>query len=204
MTHLEIIPLGEECYTCESIDSKFNKHGLRYEAYPFDYVGHTFIKSITNKIKNGLDLKESDISIQLFGDNYFYVDTIYGFNYWHDTTHKTIEEFTPSELNEFLDKYNRRYTRLRNKLNKKVLFLSVNHFDKIFNGTYDKESIIELAKHLNGNNLFAINYLDPLENCNFKNITFVNLHVNKNVTFERSKLEFKKTLYEFVNALNNC
>jgi hypothetical protein len=200
MKHLEIIPLGEECYTCESIDSKFNKNGIRQEAYPFDYVGHTFVKSITNKIKNGLDLKESDISIQLFGDNYFYVDNVYGFNYWHDTTHKTIEEFTSDEMNTFLNKYNRRYTRLRNKLNENVLFLSVNHFDKVFNETYDKESIVELAKHLNGKKLLAINH----HHCNMKyeNITFLFLPVKKNGTFEKSKLEFKKTLFEYINNLN--
>jgi len=40
-----IIPLGEECYTCESIDSKFNTD-IRKLGFPFDYVGHTFIESI--------------------------------------------------------------------------------------------------------------------------------------------------------------
>jgi hypothetical protein len=49
----EIIPLGEECYTCQSIDSKFNSYlNVRKNAYPFDYVGHTFIESILQKIKS--------------------------------------------------------------------------------------------------------------------------------------------------------
>ena len=49
------IPLGEECYTCESIDKKFNKN-IRLCAFPFDYVGHTFIENIIdlNSIINDL------------------------------------------------------------------------------------------------------------------------------------------------------
>ena len=35
-----IIPLGEECYTSQSIDKKFNID-LRKVSLPFDYVGGT-------------------------------------------------------------------------------------------------------------------------------------------------------------------
>ena len=43
-----VVPLGEECYTCSSIDIKFNNEAttLRKCAFPFDYVGHVFIESI--------------------------------------------------------------------------------------------------------------------------------------------------------------
>ena len=89
-----IVPLGEECYTCESIDQKFNINGIRNQAYPFDYVGHSYIEAITDKIKNGLELKQEDLIIS----QDFYQDKVYGFKYWHDKIEKG-----------FLDKYNRRY-----------------------------------------------------------------------------------------------
>lgn len=202
MTSKTIIPFGEECYTCESIDSKFNKTGLRKEAYPFDYVGHTYIKNILHKLSNDISIKHEDICIQLFGDNYFYVDLIYGFKYWHDTTHKTIEEFTQYELDMFIEKYNRRYTRLKNILtDTNVIFLSVNHFDKIYNKLDEdyKTDILSLSKLLKKQTFYAINYLKFDEI--IENIIFINLPVNLTISFEESKLEFKNTLNNFISSL---
>ena len=45
-----IIPFGEECYNCQSLDAKFSKNNLRKCAFPFDYVGHTYVESIHNNI----------------------------------------------------------------------------------------------------------------------------------------------------------
>ena len=65
-----IIPFGEECYTCESIDVKFNNNKLRNFAFPFDYVGHTFIETLTSKLKNIMEpeylLSIADVDIKLF------------------------------------------------------------------------------------------------------------------------------------------
>ena len=36
----QIIPIGEECYSCQAIDKKFNKD-LRNYSLPFDYVAGT-------------------------------------------------------------------------------------------------------------------------------------------------------------------
>ena len=196
-----IIPLGEECYTCGSIDTKFNSNGIRKEAYPFDYVGHVFIEKITDKIKNDLELKHDHINIEWFGEEYGYVDKVNEFKYWHDTTHKYISEFTDSDLNTFLDKYNRRYNRLKNNIgNPGVLFLSVNHFDNIYNNIYKRQEVIDLAKVLGNSKLLAINFTNNDEN--FENIQFVNLPLNKNLEFQESKSEFTKDLNNFINGLN--
>ncbi len=41
-----IIPLGEECYTCSSIDKKFTNNDIRKCGFPFDYVGGTSVDMI--------------------------------------------------------------------------------------------------------------------------------------------------------------
>ena len=196
---MKIIPLGEECYTCECVQI----NGLRQEAYPFDYVGHTYMKEITAKFKNGLEMVRENVDIRLFETGYYYVDCIHGFKYWHDTTHKDINDFTEIEMNIFINKYNRRYTRLKNAIDTdtddNLMFLCVNHFDNIYNNIYKKEEIVEFG-NLTGKSVLAINYTSsyPEES---GNIQFVSLPVNKELTFEKSKLEFKSTLNEFISKI---
>ena len=199
---MKIIPLGEECYTCECVQI----NGLRTEAYPFDYVGHTYMKEITNKLRNGFELLPKDVEIQLFETGYYYTDRINGFKYWHDTTHKDINEFTETEMNIFINKYNRRYTRLKNAIDtdtdENLMFLCVNHFDNIYNDIYKEEDIVEF-NNLIDKPILAINYSPTLGDNDDTNIQFVSLPVNKDLPFEKSKLEFKNTLNEFISKIFN-
>ena len=204
-----IIPFGEECYTCESIDAKFNNNKLRNCSFPFDYVGHTFIETLTSKVKNIMEpeylLSVADVDIKLFDKNYFYIDKKYNLYYWHDTTHTNLNEFTDDELFLFLEKYNRRYDRLKSVLlnnNKKILLISVNHFDNIYSNIYKKKELFELyevVQKINKNiSLLAFNYDET--NYNFDNLYNINLDINYSVPFEKSKILFKKTLFNyFVN-----
>lgn len=203
---MNIVPFGEECYTCESIDKKFNKD-LRNVAFPFDYVGHTFIESLTKKIYNLMfndeRLTDENIEIKLFGNDYFFIDNKYNFNYWHDTTHKNINEFAQNEIYEFIEKYNRRYDRLKTLLNssEKILIISVNHYDNIYNKKYKKNELHELyniLKHINNNiSLLAFNYDD--NNFAFENLNHIVLNINYNLNFEESKKLFQIELFNYIN-----
>ena len=203
----EIIPLGEECYTCMSIDNKFNKKSnLRNISYPFDYVGHVFIEKINEKLKNMDLIDENNIIIKNFNPNYFYVDDKYGFNYWHDTSYGDNTKFTESDLNLFIEKYNRRYLRLFDTLKySKCLCLSVCHFDKIFSNNYNKDNLIELyetLKKINNNTyLIAFNYTNI--DFNYENLIHINLKYDKNEDFKISKQNFEKTLYLYVKNIIN-
>lgn len=199
-----IIPFGEECYTCESIDSKFNNNKLRNNAFPFDYVGHTFIETLLLKLVNidtDFKISQSDIELKQFGNNYYYIDTKYQLYYWHDTTHENKEDFTIDELNIFIDKYNRRYDRLNKILRneKDILIISVNHFDNIYKNIHKKDTIISLYEELHKINknitVLTFNYDD--HNYKMDKLIHVTLQVNKNIPFDESKLLFKKTLFDY-------
>jgi hypothetical protein len=200
------IPLGEECYTCESIDKKFNKN-IRLCAFPFDYVGHTFIENINNYIKNDIyRITMEDIDIKLFGDNYFYVDKKYGFKYWHDTSYKTLIEFTDNKNNEFIEKYNRRYIRFFENIkdnNKSILYISVNHFDNIYNDIYKKDKLIDLYNTLYNinNNITFIAFNFDQYDFSHKNLIHFNLHYNKNKNFQESKENFMQKLFEKISIM---
>jgi len=201
------IPLGEECYTSQSIDSKFNSNiNLRNFAFPFDYVGHTYIESIFDKIINMVEtrylISKEDIEIKLFGDKYFFSDKKYNLHYWHDFSHSQMEDFTEGEWNIFLEKYQRRYERFLQNLEsgKKILFLSVNHFDNIYNGVYKKESLIKLYLYLK-----TINKNIQFLGINFDNNSFdlddlhhVKIDFLQNDSFEESKNNFQEELYKFI------
>lgn len=200
-----IIPLGEECYTSQSIDSKFSQNNLRKCSFPFDYVGHTYIENI---IKNIIDLfnsednfcSQKDFEYQLFEEKYFLCHNKYNYKYWHET----IEEH---ELQTFIDKYNRRYNRLKEYLlnSDNIIIFSVNHFDNIYNKIYKQDSIYQLYQLLYSKNAnikyIAVNFGENLYDIN--NLIFINLPVNYDIEFNDSKKEFTKELYDYVyNELN--
>lgn len=203
-----IIPLGEECYTSESIDSKFNI-AIRKLAFPFDYVGHTFIETIQKKLENIIFnneslLEKNDIEIKLFGDKYFYVDSKYGLNYWHDTTYKDYSLFTDEDLNNFFDKYKRRYERLIDivKGDNKIIFISVNHYDNVYKNIEKKEELNNLYNILIKINknilLLAFNY--EKSNYHIDNLFHINLEFDNNLPFDESKNIFKKNLFNYMNT----
>ena len=191
-----IIPLGEECYTCQSIDLKFTNNSLRKCGFPFDYVGHTYIENIHDNL---VDLLNSnyrctidDFSQQSFNDKMYMVHNKYKFKYWHDDS---------NDCQAFIDKYNRRYERLTHYLKNDydVILLSVNHFDNIYNKTFKQMSVYKLFDLLKPYNIkfIAINFGEEL--LNIPNLHFVNLSINYDLPFVESKEEFTKHLYEFIN-----
>ena len=202
----DIIPLGEECYTCMCIDKKFNGNNeYRHQSYPFDYVGHTFVKNIYDKLSTNTIV--SNIIIKQFGEKYFYYDEEYGFCYWHDTYYTKKNDFLEQDYNNFSNKYNKRYERLYKKINsnEKIIYLSIQHFDKIFNNNYNNfEDVYKLYKYLNKNNenilFLCINYTnkDIIEN-NFNHF-FINYDKNVN-NFNESKKNFETELHKKINAL---
>lgn len=208
MKYDHIIPLGEECYTCGSIDSKFNTISLRNCAFPFDYVGHVYIETILEKCRELLlhTSKESvtpgSFNIKLFGENYFFSDASYNFHYWHDITHKDRGLFTDAEIAGFVEKYNRRYDRLLHAIecNAPVLFISVNHYDNIYNRVYKKDKLIELYdllyKHNPNMHFLAVNYHpDPFTH---NTLTHVVLKSESDIEFSASKNNFTTLLNKYM------
>jgi hypothetical protein len=206
------IPFGEECYTCQSIDVKFS-NSFRKQAYPFDYVGHTFIEKIyeniidlhehelkraNNTINNDFFLNSSDFNKEEFNGDFFFVHKKYGFKYWHDNV---------DDYNVFLEKYNRRYKKMYDAIKRdSIIFLSVNHFDNIYNKVDNNIKQLEIIKlydfllSFNNNIKFiAINY--ETTSHNRTNLHFVNLHVDNNIPFSESKQQFTSCLYKYVSSL---
>ena len=126
----EIIPFGEECYTCASIDFKFNNNNkIRDKSYPFDWSSHTDILFNTNiiyniKIIDSLELDNiSHITKEYIGDALVNINKI---------NTKTNINF-PHELgnsDEIIKKYERRFERLYLDLNNKtnLFILLTRHF----------------------------------------------------------------------------
>jgi hypothetical protein len=206
MPHKYIIPLGEECYTCGSIDIKFNSLDVRVCGFPFDYVGHVFIEQIIKKLADIFSNKEKPCllldSIEVTGNNneFFFKDIEHGFIYWHDTTHTCRTLFTEEDHKIFIEKYNRRYERLKTVIlnETSVCILSVNHFNNIYNNIYKKEYILDLYNLLiqyNPNIMFiAVNYSN--DNFTYNNLTHITIECNRDLPFADSKLQFTDKLYK--------
>ena len=203
-----IIPLGEECYTCQSIDGKFSK-SIRKFGLPFDYVGHVYVEKIYENFVDIFDLSHNynicinDFKPELFGDKYYFQHNKYDFKYWHDIS-SNDGKFTENEMASFIDKYNRRYKRLYDTItsNDSIIFLSVNHFDNIYNKVNKQPDILKLFNFLysinNNINFIAINYSDDLYN--LPNLKLINLPVDTTITFMESKEIFTQQLYNYVHA----
>jgi hypothetical protein len=199
------IPLGEECYTCQSIDSKFS-NSLRKIGFPFDYVGHTYVEKIYDNlndlfINNENQITSNQFNIQQFGEKYYFVHNKYDFKYWHDIS-KNINIFKHEEINNFIDKYTRRYTRLYDIINsnKLITIISVNHFDNIYKNTTKKEEIIKLFNllHSLNNNIKFLAFNFNNEACIYNNLQFINLPVNTTIEFKKSKELFTIELYKYI------
>ena len=207
-----IVPFGEECYTAQSIDLKFSGNTFRKCAFPFDYVGHTYVERIYDNLVDLLILNKkiclNDFTLEMFNDKYFMCHKKYGFKYWHDiqkNDNKIEIDNEDDEIKTFFEKYDRRYERLKNVLkNYKIIILSVNHFDNIFTKkTDDKQNAIynlfNLLKSYNNNIQFiAVNFGEDLYN--IQDLQFVNLPVNYNLSFIESKQYFTEQLYNFVRS----
>ena len=85
-----------------------------------------------------------------------------------------------------------------------ITFLSVNHFNNIYDKIYKKDEILQLYNFLysiNDNIKFiAINYNN--ENEVYNNLQFVNLNVNLEIPRSESKEQFTENLYAFISSLN--
>jgi len=203
-----IIPFGEECYTCQCIDSKFTNNGFRHMGFPFDYVGHTYIENIFDNVFDLLKLNENLCKIDNFSkeklndmNQYYYSHNKYNFKYWHDNSKN---DFTEEENNNFIEKYNRRYNRLKDYLENydNLIIFSVNHFDNIYNKIFKQSSVYKLFNLLQSYNknikFIAVNYGEEIYNST--NLEFINLPVNYNLNFTESKQLFSKSLNEFVKS----
>ncbi len=208
-----IIPLGEECYTCGSIDSKFNCSikNVRITAFPFDYVGHVFIETILAKSKELFEnpmappLLSGDLQPVQFGDNYFFSDKKFNFHYWHDTSHSQLSQFTHEEFITIEDKYTRRYNRFRDLVLSQtpLTFISVNHFDNIYYKKMKKECLIELFEFLlslNPNIRFiAFNFED--NKFIHKTLFHYTIIINREAPFDVAKTEFTSILNKEMQLL---
>lgn len=207
-----VIPLGEECYTCQSIDGKFS-NSIRKQGLPFDYVGHTFVEKIYDNFidlisspQYNFNINKNDFDITNFNDKYYFVHKKYDFKYWHDTSSDT-NKIEDTVANEFIDKYNRRYKRLYEIIQSDIcmpIFLSVNHFDNIFNKITKQQQILQLYNLLYSYNknikFIAINFGDEIYN--EPNLHFINLPVNYDLPFTESKNKFTECLYKCIGELS--
>jgi hypothetical protein len=205
-----VIPFGEECYTAQSIDTKFVSSKIRKCSFPFDYVGHTYIENIYKNLVDLLNLNTNNCNLnnfyfKKFENKYFMCHKIYEFKYWHDIYTYDITINKDDEINTFIEKYNRRYERLKYYLKycKNIKILSVNHFDNIFNQKFKQNTIYELFNLLKSHNknikFIAVNFGENLYN--IQDLQFVNLPINLNLSFEESKQEFTKNLYDFTKSV---
>lgn len=211
---MTIIPLGEECYCCMSIDPKHSNNHIRQWAFPFDYVAGITVSRIYTNLYNLLINNEGPLTQADLHTNYFcsdrkthyFTNTRYGFVYWHDIG-SADGNFSEEETNLFLSKYNRRYERFVNtlKISDSITFLSVNHFNNVYNKIYKKDEILQLYNFLysinNSIKFIAINYSD--ENFVYNNLQFVNLNVNTSIPEPESKSQFTQSLYEFASNINS-
>lgn len=207
MTNKSIIPFGEECYTAQSIDVKFNTQGgVRECAFPFDYVGHTYIESIYNNLYDLLNsnnhISEDDFVFELFNDKYFLCHKKYRFKYWHDVNTRDAKANNFSKIQSFINKYKRRYNRLIDTIHncKNIVILCVCHFDNIYKKTNAKQQdilkLFKLLKSYNNNTiLVAVNFGVNLYD--IPDLQFINLKVDFDLPFNESKEKFTKSLYEF-------
>jgi hypothetical protein len=205
-----IIPLGEECYTCQSIDGKISNNHLRKCAFPFDYVAgptvHSLYRNFYDLFINNIMTDDLDFEIEkieIMNGNYYFKNKKYGYVYWHDVL-SNDGNFTQEETTKFITKYKRRYERLINKIknnSEPITFLSVNHFHSVYHQIHKKEAVIklyDLLYSINNNIKFiAINYNN--EDSRHNNLQFVNLNVNRDIPIEESKKIFTETLYAFVS-----
>jgi len=203
-----VIPFGEECYVCQSIDVKFNSTDKHRIGFPFDYVGHPFIDTILKKLQNYSPLKKEDLCYRPLTnkpDSYYYIlDEKYDLLYWHDETHPT-NEFSDDKINKFIEKYNNRYDRMLSYINSNnpVIIFTVQHFDKIYVNTDRKDLLISLYNYLEKSNPYlyvvAINYYDY----SFKSNRLIHHKINylKTENFQESKNNFMKELYKYVNII---
>jgi hypothetical protein len=197
-----------------SIDKNISKNDIRMTAFPFDYVAGTNVSKIYDNLYNLIinktgPLTENDFDIKYIepvNQQFYFISKKYGFIYWHDLGSKN-GNFTEEEKYNFISKYNRRYERLINKIksSESIVFLSVNHFDKVYQKIYTKDEVIKLYDFLyslNNNIKFvAINYTD--ENIVYNTSNFINLPVNRNMSIFESKELFTKTLYSHVSNINH-
>jgi len=202
-----VVPFGEECYTCKTIDKKFNNTAIKRIGYPFDYVGHVYIEKIHSKILNCSPLKHSDLNYRKFDrdDNqYFLLDDKYKFLYWHDITHEN-ENFPDDKIDDFLNKYNNRYERLLKILNSNetVAIITVQHFDFIYdckNRINEVKSLYNYLRELN-KNIYLISFNYSETNFIYENLVHINISYDRTTDFNVSKNNFIKKLFEYVNLI---
>jgi hypothetical protein len=198
-----IIPLGEECCTSQMLDPKFNTAGVRKEAFPFDYVGHTYVERILETLNTDLTELPLDVHIAKCGDDYFYQDKQFGFYYWHDTTHKLPTDFTEGEYIAFVDKYRRRYTRMNQYIDsrKPILCICVQHYDKTYTSEIRHTSIELLYDQLKRRNpnlhMIAFNFGSEKSH---DMLEYINLPVDHTLPFDTSKQAYQKELLAWYNA----
>ncbi len=206
------IPLGEECYCCQSIDGKISNNHLRQCGFPFDYVAGTAIEILYNNLYNLLinnegPLVETDFNTKYFCSNtqkHYFTNTKYGFIYWHDIG-SVDGNFAEEEKCNFINKYNRRYERLVNtiKMSNSITFLSVSNFNNVYNKIYKRDAILKLYNFLysinNNIKFIAINYSD--ENSMYNTLQFVNLPVNIEIPFSESKDQFSRSLFAYMSTV---
>ena len=84
-----------------------------------------------------------------------------------------------------------------------ILFLTVNHFDNIYNKITKKNDIINLYNllySLNNNiKMIGVNYTD--ENFIYDNLQCVHFEINRDVEFIKSKELFTDKLYHYVSTI---
>lgn len=213
-----IIPIGEECYTSQSIDKKFNID-IRKKSFPFDYVAGThldFLINIFNDILNKtFDYKLEDLQIVEFPyeKKKYTIKDKYELYYIHDAFFNDIGEISVDIINNVFEKYNNRYKRLLSVLNSEsyILFYSVQHFNYIYNNyditnknnVYDRRinliyKLQDILLKINKNiKILCINFDN--KSFNDENIMHINLKYNMTNDKSESKSSFYDKLYEFSN-----
>ena len=158
------------------------------------------------KINNFEILSEKNIVSKRLNDEsnspYFLADKTCDFLYWHDDYYAE-SIFSEELINKFTSKYNNRYDRLFNALNsnKKILILTVQHYDNIYANVNRSDLLITAYKKLQSLNpnlyMLGINYCEWNFNC--ENLVHKYIEFNKNLNFSDSKNDFQNKLYSYVN-----
>ena len=191
-----IIPIGDHC----AISMILKELGLRRKSYPFDWIMHTEGIHNTNIIQNVelidlLKIKTIENIVKLFIDNAF------------DNENKTNSKnicfpHDTEEVCEIFTKYERRFNRILEDLNKNNIFILLTRHYYIDENTFNKIKQVLLRDNDNSIILFisGTNHI-YFENKKDERVIFKFIHYDVSKFSDYDYYSFRPNVKEFLSKL---
>ena len=191
-----IIPIGDHC----AISMILKELGLRKKSYPFDWIMHTEQINDTNIIQNIelidlLKIKTIENIVKLFIGNAFDNENKTNSNnicFPHDT----------EEVIEIFKKYERRFNRLLEDLNKNNIFILLTRHYYIDENTFNKIKDVLLRYNNNSIILFisGTNHI-YFENKKDERVIFKFIHYDVSKFSDYDYYSFRPNVKEFLSTI---